>query len=240
MNKIFIIGDSFCNDFYWITPPDGIEKCFWVDDLKSKFTNYDFILSGQGSRDIQTILEIWIRIMKDLNENDIVIICLPYFRRTRLPLSEKNYLETKYGDITLYTRFTGTPNYDNRHDSLEFWGKENEWKFYLEKLQYQEVINTTYAYQKTTIEVIESLYFLTKSKKYIFSWDDMDVKSDVIEDKSVITNNVGFWETNQDDYHNTHGKCGQLGDLHWSHKMQKLFSNYIINKFNLKSEVKLI
>lgn len=240
MRKIFIIGDSFCNDFYWVSPPEGVEKCFWVDDLKSKFKNYDIIKFSQCSRDIQTILEIWIRIIKDLNEEDIVIICLPYYRRTRLPLSENNYLETKYDDVILHTRFVGTPSYDNKHDSLEFWGKQNEWRFYLEKLEYQEMINTSYAYQKTTIEVIESLHYLTKSRKYIFSWDDMDIKSNVIEDKSIITNNIGFWETNNDDYNNTNGKCGQLGDLHWSHKMQKLFSNYIINKFNLKSEIKLI
>ncbi len=240
MNKIYIIGDSFCNDFYWVNPPNNIEKCFWVDDVKSKLKGYEVILSAQGSRDIQTILEIWIRIINDLDYNDIVIICLPYFRRTRLPLSEENYLVTKFNNKVLQTRFTGTPNYNYEHDSLEFWGNVNDWKFYNEKLEYQEVINTTLAYQKTTIEVIESLYKLTKSKKYIFSWDNMDVKSNVIDDKDKLTSNIGFWETNQDDYYNSNGEFGMLGDLHWSHKMQKSFSDYIINKFNLNYERKLI
>ena len=236
MNKLYVIGDSFCNDFYWVTPPENVDKCFWVDDLKNRLPNYEVILSAQSSRDIQTIIEIWIRVINNLKENDMIIICLPYFRRTRLPLSEENYLYTNLGEKILETRFVGTPSYDNEKDKLEFWGSDNNWRFYDEKLQYQEMINTTLAYQKTMVEVIESLYNLTKSNKYIFSWDNMDVKSNVIEDKSVITNKIGYWETNQDDYYKTDGQCGTLGDLHWSHKMQKSFSDYIlkkINKFNL-------
>lgn len=231
MNKIFVIGDSFCNDFYWVNPPVGIEKCFWVDDLKNKLPKYEIIQNAQPSRDIQTILDIWIRIINDLNSDDYLLICLPYFRRTRLPLDENNYTEMKIDDKILYNRFVGTASYEQDRELLEFWKNENNSKFYSEKLEYQEMINTSTAYQKTTIEIIESLYKITKSHVYIFSWDDMDIKSEYIEDKNILTNNIGLWETNHDDYVSANGESGQFGDLHWSHKMQKLFSDYIINKF---------
>jgi hypothetical protein len=233
MKKIYVIGDSFCNDFYWVEPPSGIEKCFWVDELKKTIPDYEIILSAQSSRDIQTIIEIWIRLINNLKSDDIIIICLPYFRRTRLPLSEENYLFTKFDDKVIETRFVGTPSYDNKHDKLEFWGNRNNWRFYNEKLEYQEMINTTLSNQKTTIEVIESLYELTNSKKYIFSWDTMDIKSNYIDDKDKLSNLIGVWETNQDDYNNSNGLYGTLGDLHWSHKMQKIFAQYIMKKFNL-------
>ena len=87
------------------------------------------------------------------------------------------------------------------------------------------------AREKTTIEVIESLIELTKCRTYVFSWDNMDIKSQKIEDKNVLKGNIGFWETHQDVFSSTDGRHGLKGDFHWSYKMNLHFGRYLLNKF---------
>jgi hypothetical protein len=230
MNKIIIIGDSFCGKMDWVRPQPNESKSFWPEVLKDKLVDYEVIVDSYPSRDIQTIIENWIRLIKHLKENDFLIICLPYFRRTRLPLDENHYTQSKIDEDTLYTRFVGTPSYNNDYTSLEFWGKDNTWKYFENKLSHQEIINTSISNQKTTLEVIESLIELTKSKTYVFSWDYMDIKSSKIEDKDTLISNIGFWETHQDVYQLTNGQFGLEGDFHWSYRMNLYFGNYLINK----------
>ncbi len=239
MKKILIIGDSFCRKTDWVKNRKNENKDFWIDILKYNLENREIIVNAQASRDIQTIIENWIRCIKYLNEDDFLFICLPYFRRSRLPLENKYYYDTKIENDIIYDRFVGTHSYSNKFESLEFWKMENDWKFYQEKLSYQEIINTTIANQITTIEVIESLIQLTKSHVFVFSWDCMDIKSKFIEDKNIITENIGMWETNTDVYNETNGEFGHNGDLHWSYKMHKLFGNHVLNRF-FSNEKKII
>ena len=231
MNKIIIIGDSFCGRMDWVVPQPNEPKSFWPDVLKDKCINHQVIVDSFPSRDVQTIIENWIRVIKHLKEDDFLIICLPYFRRTRLPLLEDHYTQSKINEDTLYTRFVGTPSYSNNYTSLEFWGQEYPWKYFQNELSHQEIINTSISNQKTTIEVIESLIELTKCRTYVFSWDNMDIKSQKIEDKNVLKGNIGFWETHQDVFSSTDGRHGLEGDFHWSYKMNLHFGRYLLNKF---------
>ena len=79
-------------------------------------------------------------------------------------------------------------------------------------------------------EVIESLYKITPCKKYIFSWDDMKHKTDIIEYKKDITEKLG-WSTLDDLYKETNGEAGREYDFHWDYKFEKIFADYIKNKF---------
>tara|TARA_R110000868_G_scaffold4012_26_gene24561 strand:+ start:1759 stop:2466 length:708 start_codon:yes stop_codon:yes gene_type:complete len=224
MKKIFIVGDSFC-------VPSSERKDFWVDVLKNRLVDYDVVLNGDPGRDIQTIIEYWIRIIKYIKEDDFLIICLPYFKRTRLPLINREYRKSGIDGNILSTRFVGTSSYHEDYQSLEIWGKDYGWNYHQEKLSHQELINVSIANQLTTLEVIESLIELTKCKVYIFSWDNMDIRSDFIEDRGVIENNIGEWETQQDVYRKRNGMDGQASDFHWSNRMNVLFGEYVINKF---------
>jgi hypothetical protein len=235
MNKIMIIGDSFCVGRSTIRERPNEEKSFWPDVLNEKLADYNVIIDSHPSRDTQTIIENWIRCIKHLDENDFLIICLPYFRRTRLPLDKKHYLQTKINDDTIYTRFIGTPSYNNDDTYLEFWGNESSWDYYQNKLSFQEIINSSISNQKTTIEVVESLVEVTKCKVYVFSWDYMDIKSKLIEDRKILESNIGFWETHKDVFLMTDGQFGVENDFHWSYKMNLYFANYLINKFFTKN-----
>jgi hypothetical protein len=223
MRKIFIVGDSFCT-------PSSDRKDFWVDVLKNKLLGYQVELNGEPSRDMQTIIDYWIRIIKYIKEYDFLIVCLPYFKRTRLPLVNGEYRSSNINGDIIYTRFVGTPSYHKDSQSLEIWGNDYGWDYHQEKLTHQELVNVSIANQLTTLEVIESLIELTKGKVYIFSWDNMDIRPDFIEDKGIIENNIGEWETEEDVYLKTNGMDGKVSDFHWSNRMNVLFGEYVLNK----------
>ena len=111
MNKIVIIGDSFCRPYMKSKTRLNEKVCFWVDELKSNLNNeFEIILDAQPSRDAKTILENWIKILPQLSENDFVIICFPSLNRTRLPFHKNSYEYLKSSDekINIINRFYGT------------------------------------------------------------------------------------------------------------------------------------
>lgn len=227
-NNLFIIGDSFCRDTFYVEPRINETKSFWVSDLKKKLGNVDLLCDAEPSRDLQTIIDNWIKVINNVKKNDYLIICVPYFRRTRLPLDEKSYKIIELNETKLINRFVGTHSYNN--EKLEFWGDDYDLKFFSENLSVQEIINSSISSQKNFIEIIESLYHLTNGKKYVFSWDEMDVKSNYIENKETIIKNIGVWETHKDVYYETDGKFGSKNDIHWSFRMNDLFADYVFEK----------
>jgi len=230
-NNLFVIGDSFCRECTYIKPTLNENRCFWAGDL-SKRLDVNLICDGEPSRDVQTIIDNWIKIISLVTPNDYLVICIPYFKRTRLPLSEKNYQVFENSVVKYVNRFIGTPSYNNLYSDIETFGNQYDWKKYENDLKTQEIINASMANQLNSIEVIESLYNLTKGKKYIFSWDTMDFKSQIIEDREILTKNIGMWETHKDVYIQTNGKHGSDFDTHWSFKMNRLFSEYLYIKFS--------
>lgn len=231
-NNLFVIGDSFCRDSFYVKPTLNQNKCFWAYELSNKL-NTNLICDGEPSRDVQTIIDNWIKIISSIGTEDYLVICIPFFKRTRLPLSEKDYQLFERGDIKYVNRFVGTPSYNNTNTEIETFGKQYSWKKFEEDLKVQEIINGSMANQLNLIEVIESLYHLTNGKKYVFSWDNMDYKSYIIEDKDILTTNIGEWETHRDVFYQSNGKHGLENDIHWSYRMNGLFSEYLYKKFTI-------
>jgi len=231
-SNLFIIGDSFCMDSFYVDPIPNEKKCFWGHELSYKLGT-NLICDGQPSRDVQTIIDNWIKIISLIKPEDYLVICIPFFKRTRLPLSEKHYEFVEYDDIKYINRFVGTPSYINTEKEIETFGNQYNWKKFEEDLRVQEIINGSKANQLNQIEVIESLYSLTNGKKFVFSWDNMDFKSYIIEDKGMLTTNIGEWETHRDVFYQTNGKHGVENDIHWSFRMNVLFSEYLYKKFTI-------
>ena len=230
-NKLFEIGDSFCRDTFYVEPRINENKTFWVDSLKEMLGDVDVFCDGEPSRDLQTIIDNWIKIIKHVKETDYLVICVPYFRRTRLPLSKNSYKKIELNEINYLNRFMGTHSYSN--ENLEFWGKDYNFNYFTNNLTTQEIINASVSSQENFIEIINSLYHLTCGKKYVFSWDKMDIKSDIIDDKESITKNIGVWETHKDVFYETDGYFGMETDVHWSFKMNDLFSEYVYKKLKI-------
>ncbi len=231
-NNLFVIGDSFCRDSFYVKPTLNQNKCFWAYELSERL-NTNLICDGEPSRDVQTIIDNWIKILSSITVEDYLIICIPYFKRTRLPLSEKDYLLFEKGKIKYVNRFVGTASYNNVTTEIETFGNQYDWKKFEKKLTTQEIINASKANQLNQIEIIESLYNLTLGKKFIFSWDYMDNKSYIIEDKYDLTKNIGEWETHKDVFYKSNGNAGSENDIHWSYRMNGLFSEYLYKKFTI-------
>lgn len=229
-NNLFVIGDSFCRDSFYVKEPLNQKKCFWAENLSDNL-NTNLICDGEPSRDVQTIIDNWIKLLSFVTPEDYLVICIPFFKRTRLPLSENHYQYFKTNEIFYVNRFVGTSSYNNIDTELETFGKEYNWKKFEKDLVIQEIINGSKANQLNQIEIIESLYTLTNGKKFVFSWDNMDYKSNIIEDREILTKNIGEWETHRDVFYQSNGEYGLQNDIHWSYKMNGLFSEYLYKKF---------
>ena len=220
MSKILIIGDSFgrkCRPIY----------NSWVDIIMDNFDS--IYVDGQPSRDVQTILDKWIVSIPNLNEDDSVIIMLPTFLRTRLPYNETHFWnDCLAGNLTSINRFVGVHKYLQSVDLIDVF--ESEKDNYSKIIQTMQLINSSKAACLSYLDIISSLYKITPCKVLIFSWDEMDEKLDIIEDKSKIQKNLGYLGTSHDEYTNTNGKSGREHDHHWDDKTQVLFANYIKNK----------
>lgn len=229
-NNLFVIGDSFCRNSFYVKAPSNQNKCFWAQDLSDKLGT-GLICDGEPSRDVQTIIDNWIKILSLIEPEDYLVICIPFFKRTRLPLSEKEYQLFEIDNVKYTNRFVGTSSYNNKDTEIETFGKQYDWKTFENDLRIQEIINGSKASQLNQIEVIESLDALTNGKTFVFSWDNMDFKSHVIEDKDVLTKNIGEWETHRDVFYQSNGNHGLEDDIHWSYKMNELFAEYLHKKF---------
>lgn len=230
-NKIIVIGDSFVTriDVDNILPED---QSFWVDYLNKEFKEHELIQDGMGGRDIQTTIDNWIRFLPNLTENDYVIICLTAFGRNRFPLDEKEYYKIKSSDdqISIINRLIGIPFFYDK--PLEYWGKSLVRKQELvdHGFFFQRMVDSSKAYQYNMLEVMESIIKLSKCKTYIFSWDNVDIPNNFIEDKKILYGKLNFWETIGDIFTQTNGKAGVKNDHHWSHNMNRIFGEYVVNK----------
>ena len=152
-NNLFIIGDSFCRDSFYVKEPLNQNKCFWAQDLSDKL-NTNLICDGEPSRDVQTIIDNWIKILSLIESEDYLVICIPFFKRTRLPLSKKDYQFFERNEVKYVNRFIGTASYNNMDTEIEIFGKEYNWKKFEKELKTQEIINGSKANQLNQIEII--------------------------------------------------------------------------------------
>lgn len=225
-NKIYILGDSFCHSY---TNNDE----FWPNRLvKSLKNEYELVVNSFPSRDVQTIIDNWIKLLKHIDKNDILIVCIPFFIRLRVPLDKKNWMETKWDGGTLMDRFVTHHSWYQSDSQIIYvnGGPISKEKLNEKVTFFEAMFFDNESVHKNYNEVIESLDKITNCKKYIFSWDDMKYKTDVIEYKSDITNKIG-WHTMHDVYVETNGLRGIYWDFHWSFEFQKTFAEYLFNKF---------
>ena len=230
-NKIVVIGDSFATRIT-VNRILTENQAFWVDSLVNEFNDYEVIQDAMGGRDIQTIIDNWIRFLPNLTENDYVVICLTAFGRHRFPLDEKEYygIKSKDSQVSIVNRLISLPFFYDK--PLEYWGKSlyKKQEIVDHGFFFQRMIDSSKAYQYNMLEVMESLIKLSKCKTYIFSWDNVDIPNNFIEDKKILLEKLNFWETIDDIFIQTNGKAGIKDDSHWSHNMNRIFGEYIVNK----------
>lgn len=234
-NKLIILGDSFCTDFRISDDINDIQNYFWVNDLEKHLKNtHELILDSFPSRDIQTIIDNWIKLIRHIDKDDILIVCVPFFLRIRVPLSENDFQIKNYDNFSIINRFiTHHSWYMNDSQKLYIGNQVVEKKeldshvIFLEQLYF-----LNQGVEQNYNEVIKSLYDITNCKKYIFSWDNMKNRLNEIEYKDDLTKKLG-WTTQHDLYIDTNGENGRKGDLHWDYRFQKKFANYLIEKFKV-------
>jgi hypothetical protein len=237
MGRFFVIGDSFASPQDYSKGYD-INLHFWPYIIKNQF-NVEVFLNGHSSRDVQTIIDMWILSLEHLKDDDYLVIIIPYFIRTRLPLHESDWF--KGFDVSMYTddrdvpicRYLGTENYANNLE-LEFWCKNYDMEYFKKKLSTQSFINSTKAAQITYIKIIESLIKLSPKNTYVFSWEKMDYKSPFIDDKEDLKTKLGIWQSLNDDWISSNGEYGKVSDGHWGFNMNRKFAEFISYRFDLK------
>ena len=225
MERIFVIGDSFVtsNDYAKGYTPD----CYWVEILKSFGMNVS--VDGAPSRDTQTIIDNWIKIIPHLTENDYLIISIPHFRRTRIPVEQKDWDFGSHWGINFVNRFRGTYSYNNKV-MVEFWENKLTREELIKMLEPQEIVNSSSSSILNYLEIISALKSITKSRSYIFTWDYLEYKNPAIEDRKDIESQIGEWTTLGDDWKASNGTLGFEDDFHWGFEMNKKFGTFIKNK----------
>lgn len=232
--KLWIVGDSFA----------GIYKNAWVETLANKFKGNDFYVSSCGSRDVQTILDIFLRNLKDIKSNDFVILFLPTLKRVRLPLqiprtdvelSKTLIVESQKRKHLDY--FIGIEAYQINDESKKLeeplntiTDKDFENRNFNLNQNLIEIVNGSIAYKNNIKEIIKSLKSYLPFNFLIFSWtDELDI--DEVFTYSKIEKEIGFWESLHMEYLKTNGERGNKDDFHWSEAMHKAFADYIIVNF---------
>ena len=225
-NRLFIIGDSFAS-------PSN-DRSFYGNVLKEYFPEMEVAYSGQSSRDVQSIIDDWIKLLPHLTENDYLIVAIPVFYRTRLPLAEKNWDNMNLNNINFTNRFVGTPSYLNGTD-LEFFGSSFDGSDLEKLLNSQRIINSTAVSEINFFEIIESLRKITKAKNYAFSWAEFERSPKPFDDCVELKRKIGIWRTIRDDFFEF-GSDNPLNehDRHWQKDTHGAFARMIIKEFKLK------
>jgi hypothetical protein len=240
-NKLIILGDSFCTGFTIHRTMTGdindIQNYFWVNDLQKHYENtHELILDSYPSRDIQTIIDNWIKLIKHINKEDILIVGVPFFSRIRVPLATKDFQIKDYDidDFSIINRFVTHHSWYKTDSEKLYLGdsvvEKKDLDFHVTFLE--QLYFNSEGVEQNYNEVIKSLYDLTNCKKYFFSWDNMKNRLEEIEYKDDLTKKLG-WTTLDDLYNDTDGKFGRKGDFHWDYRFQKKFANYLIEKFKI-------
>lgn len=233
MSKLWIIGDSF-------TGGSGSEKRkHWPEILCDKFKGEKYYVSSKGSRDFQTILDIFLRNLKNIKNDDFVIIVLPTLSRIRVPLktpsldveySNEYFLEEQKQKCLDY--FVGASSYrkDSETTILEFPLTNVEEDIFDNGNQLGYIVNSSTASKENYIQIIKSFKQYFPFEIYIWSWEN-EVLCDEVETKNQIEERIGFWHTLRNLWEETNGVEGSFGNVHWSPKMHKAFADYLIAKF---------
>ncbi len=223
-DRLFIIGDSFASP-----SNDG---SFYGKNLKTDFPRLEVVTAGVGSRDVQSIIDDWIKITPYLDEKDYLIVSIPVFSRTRLPLKESEWGEMFNREILYKNKFIGTSSYTKEID-LEFFGNTFDANYFESMMNPQKIINGTKAAEKNFFEIIESLKKLTKSKTYLFSWARFEGENIPFDHYDILFEKLGVWRTIGDLFLENGGPKEWNNDFHWEATTHKAFSEMVMKELEL-------
>lgn len=244
-NRIFIIGDSFCDGKLHPKHMMLHQKVLhWVNYVDYHFENTEIINNAMGSRDIQSILDYWIKLMPILTKEDRVIICVPNTVRPRIPIKlDKDCKKLEWSGGTIENLFvTPQHNYSHlnvyEHTVLKDILPQDEIPHFM---KINEMVNAEETNEKHIKELIESLYKIAPCKTYMFSWVDYNsgvrpyderenTKPFCVDDRVDLTEKLGMWTTMDNLWHETNGKEGLEHDHHWDYRTMESFGNYVIDK----------
>ena len=228
--RLLIIGDSFAR-------PSYRKEDFYGTRLQKRIPGVEVRVDGEPSRDIQTIIDHWIKVLPELDENDYLIIVIPFFGRTRLPIDKEHWGLFKIGETNVTNRFVGTPSYNPESVEIEFYGKKFDREYFLELLKPQEIILSGNASDHNFLEIISALEKITRSKKYVFTWDDTENPRRTFDSKRELSKKMGGWKTLHQEFIDSNGMIGKEYDHHWAQSTHVLFSNFIIKEFGLNRKI---
>lgn len=229
-SKLLILGDSFAMP--------SVDESFYGNIIKDTYPDLSMIWCGAPSRDTQTVIDIWIKTIPSIREKDYLIVVIPDFSRTRLPLTKRDWVVAPMSwgsEIT--DRFIGTNSYIEGTE-VESFGNRITRSQYSEILEPQRIINSTKAYEENYFEIISSLKKLTKCKVYVFTWMEIECPEDIMDNKIRIKEKIGIWEGLKDLFSRGEGDISWKYDHHWSVNTHKAFADFIIGEFNLKEKFK--
>jgi hypothetical protein len=244
--KIWIIGDSFT-----MIDTGRYGQNSWPDICINHFKGNDCYLTSVGSRDIQTIFDIFLENLYRIKSDDFVILMLPALTRFRLPLanpfvnvSKSNTHHDFYNTNSMiggiqYSAQMKEPGILNKErymlewplselDPMTFQPSENPKTPNLANIM--QMINSSKAFANNWNSILKSIQFYVPFKLLYYSWEN-ELDSSIVNTKDVITKDLGIWETLQDVYNNTNGEGGDRGDGHWSEDMNIKFAHHIIKSY---------
>ena len=237
--KLWIIGDSFTGNC------NGLNTWTWL--LYQSFLGKRLYISSQNSRDSQTVIDVFLRNIKDIKNDDFVILMIPTMARYRLPLKEPRY------DVELHSEFReswqkeyhldyflGNSYYSSTQESSLIEDPIGLINFeHFRQIAYNEepntnainsLINASNANIKNTNEILKSFLQYFPFKIAIYSWED-ELDDSIVMTKSKIIENTGIWHTKRDAWEESNGEFGKENDIHWSEKMDKVFSDFVIKTY---------
>jgi len=248
--KLWIIGDSFTSLRY--------DKESWQLYLYENFVGKNMYISSKGSRDTQTIFDIFLQNIHKINPNDVVILFLPSLIRFRLPLKYP-YCDVEYssdelnsetyqipmsgmlGNEQLTSNIATTAQEIERQSKLTLESPLDELDFEVFESNYSkskilnfanitQMINCSKVFTDNWNMILKSIQLYVPFKLIYYSWAN-ELDSSIVNTKDVIINELGFWETLSDVWLKTDGQSGIQGDPHWTDTMDKAFAEHIIKSY---------
>jgi len=244
--KLWIIGDSFT-----MIDTGRYGENSWPDTCINNFKGEDYYLSSVGSRDIQTVFDIFLENLYKIKPDDFVILMLPTLTRFRLPMANEFVNVTKSNlnhEFYNTNSMIGGIQYCAQMKEPDILDKERymlEWPLSeLDPMTFQpsenpntpnlanimQMVNSSKVFVNNWNNILKSVQSYVPFKLLYYSWEN-ELDSSIVNTKDVITNQLGIWETFQDVWNNTNGESGDRGDGHWSEYMNIKFAEHIIKSY---------
>ena len=231
--KLWGIGDSFMENFYDPSVEDNGESQHWFNLVRAAVKPEDWYCNGRGSRDTQTILDIFFQHMHQMKSDDVVFLFLPD-ARWRIPNKQENdTFSQKSVDYYVGSgQFKGEVEEILRHFVPSLLNNRSELS------QYNLVSQLTEATIENYHKILESIKKTFSFKVIFLSWNErywsneyLNTKEPLVWNRSYLTEKIGFWETKNDLYDRGDAVPKNFKrDHHWSMNMHKHFAEFIIKE----------